>query len=65
MPENPELRKLRDKRYENKFKETSETIRLRINKELKNRFREKIEKDDNYADMSDFLMKKIKKYLEK
>lgn len=65
MPENPELRKLRDKRYENNFKETSETIRLRISKELKNKFREKIEKDDNYTDMSDFLMKKIKKYVEK
>ena len=65
MPENPELRKLRDKRYENKKKEEYDRMFVRINKNLKNKFKEKIDKDDNYADMSDFIIKNIENYIEK
>lgn len=65
MPKNPELRKLRDKRYENKKKEEYDRMFVRINKNLKNKFKEKIDKDDNYADMSDFIIKNIENYIEK
>ena len=37
MPENPELRKLRDKRYENRKKENYDRMFIRIDKNLKNR----------------------------
>ncbi|CDE10290.1 unknown [Clostridium sp. CAG:354] len=63
MPENPELRKLRDKRYENRKKENYDRMFIRIDKNLKNRFKEKIDKDDNYADMTDFIIKNIESYL--
>lgn len=65
MPENPELRKLRDKRYENRKKENYDRMFIRIDKNLKNRFKEKIDKDDNYADMTDFIIKNIESYLKK
>lgn len=65
MPENLELRKLRDKRYENKKKEQYDRIFVRIDKNLKNKFKEKIDKDDNYADMSDFIIQNIENYIEK
>lgn len=65
MPENPELRKLRDKRYENRKKENYDRMFIRIDKNLKNEFKEKIEKDDNYTDMSDFIIKNIESYLKK
>lgn len=63
MPENPELRKLRDKRYENRKKDNYDRMFIRIDKNLKNRFKEKIDKDDNYADMTDFIIKNIESYL--
>lgn len=63
MPENPELRKLRDKRYENRKKENYDRMFIRIDKNLKNKFKEKIDKDDNYADMTDFIIKNIESYL--
>ena len=63
MPENPELRKLRDKRYENRKKENYDRMFIRIDKNLKNRFKEKIDKDDNYAYMTYFIIKNIERYL--
>ena len=38
MPENPELRKLRDKRYENRKKENYDRISPPLDKNLTNRF---------------------------
>lgn len=63
MPENPELRKLRDKRYESRKKEQYDRMFIRIDKKLKNKFKKKIEKDNNYSDMSDFIIKNIENYI--
>ncbi|MBS5863353.1 MAG: hypothetical protein KIC54_01525 [Clostridium sp.] len=65
MPENPELRKKWNRDYENKKKEQYDRMFIRIDKNLKNKFKEKIEKDNNYTDMSDFIIKNIENYLKK
>ena len=64
MPENPELRKIRQKKYEDRKKENYTFLKFRISIDLKKRFKEKIEKDSKYTDMSEFIIKSIEKYLE-
>lgn len=63
MSEKNELRKKWDKNYEERKKEKYTLLRTRIDIELKNKFKEKLKNDSNYADMSDFVIKSIKKYL--
>lgn len=64
MPENPELRKIRQKKYEDRKKENYTFLKFRISIDLKKKFKEKIEKDSKYTDMSEFIIKSIEKYLE-
>lgn len=64
MPET-RIRKKWNRDYENKKKEQYDRMFIRIDKNLKNKFKEKIEKDNNYTDMSDFIIKNIENYLKK
>lgn len=65
MPENPELRKIRQKKYEERKKENYTFLKFRISIDLKKRFKGKIDKDSKYTDMSDFITKSIENYLKK
>lgn len=65
MPENPELRKIRQKKYEERKKENYTFLKFRISIDLKKKFKSKIDKDSKYTDMSDFIIKYIENYLKK